>query len=90
MRGAIVFVAAFFVFLLITLGYPTLPPGRMIYDAVIKEETDYQVLGVPVTKLTVAIFNGVIYGIIIWLLFTLAEKAGLIPKRQRKTSPAET
>ncbi|NIQ04619.1 MAG: hypothetical protein GWO20_02480, partial [Candidatus Korarchaeota archaeon] len=50
MRGAIVFVAGFLVFLLITLGYPTLPPGRMIYDAVTTEETDYQVLGIPLTE----------------------------------------
>ncbi len=85
MRGAIIFIAAFLLFLVITLGYSSLPPGQMIYDAVVGAETDYEVLGVPASLLIVAILNGVIYGVIIWLIYTLAEKAGLIPKRQKAT-----
>lgn len=83
MRGAIIFIAAFLLFLVITLGYSSLPPGQMIYDAVVAAETDYEVLGVPASLLIVAILNAVIYGVIIWLIYTLAEKAGLIPKRQQ-------
>lgn len=88
MRGAIIFVAAFLIFLIVTIGYSDFPPGRIIYDAVIGAETDYSVLGISATVLIIAIFNGIIYGIIIWLIYALAEKSGLIPKGQQK--PATT
>ncbi|MGB9135543.1 MAG: hypothetical protein WCC63_08200 [Candidatus Bathyarchaeia archaeon] len=88
MRGAIIFVVAFLLFLLITLGYSGLPPGQMICDAAVGAETDYEVLGIPATQLIAAIINGVIYGVIIWLIYTLADRAGLIPKRQKPTTAA--
>ena len=69
MKGAIVFLAAFLLFLVISLGYPALPPGRQIYDSVIGQESDYLVAGVPVTVLAIGIFNGVIYGIIIYVIY---------------------
>jgi hypothetical protein len=84
LRGAIVFLAVFFIVLAVTLAYPELPPGKMIYEAVVGAETDYEVLGMPATQLISAVFNGVIYGFIAWLIFWLAEKAGLIPKREKK------
>lgn len=74
MRGAIVFLAAFLIFLVATLGYADLPPAKTIYDAVIGAETDYEVLGMPATLLICAAINGVIYGVIIWLIFWLATK----------------
>ena len=74
MKGTIVFIAAFLLFLVITLGYASLPPGRQIYDAIVGVETDYPVLGVPATTLVAAVFNGVIYGIIIWLFFSFGRK----------------
>jgi len=80
LRGVLIFVAAFLIFLVITLGYQAFPPGKMIYDAVIGKETKYPVFGIPATQLVVAVFNGVVYGIILWLIYTLIEKAGLIPK----------
>jgi len=58
----------------------------MIYDAAgLPTTIDYDVLGLSAKNLIIAIFNGVIYGIIIWLIYTLAEKAGLIPKRKKQT-----
>ena len=83
MRGAIVFIIAFLIFLVVSLGYPDLPPGRMIYDAAVGAETDYAVLGIPATVLVIAVFNGVIYGIIIWFIYYLAERAGLIPGKKK-------
>lgn len=71
MKGAIVFLAAFLLFLVITLGYTALPPGRQIYNAVVGEESDYVVSGVPVTALAIGIFNGVIYGFIIYIIYWL-------------------
>ena len=78
MKGAIVFVVAFIIFLAATLAYPELPPGRQIYDLLGVEETTEPVLGISVTTLVCAIFNGVIYGIIIWLVFTGLRKAEII------------
>ena len=75
MRGAIVFLAVFLLLLLVTLGYPDMPPGREIYNALNVPTTDYAVLGLPATTLIVAVFNGVVYGIIAWLIYTVAERA---------------
>lgn len=69
MKGAIVFLAAFLLFLVISMGYAGLPPGRQIYDAVVGTESDFDVSGIPVTLLAIGIFNGVIYGIIIYIIF---------------------
>jgi len=69
LKGAIVFLAAFLLFLVISLGYSGLPPGRQIYDAVVGTESDFEVSGTPVTLLAIGIFNGVIYGIIIYIIF---------------------
>jgi hypothetical protein len=71
LKGAIVFLAAFLLFLVISLGYADLPPGRQIYDSVVGEESDYSVGGVPVTLLAIGIFNGVIYGVIIYIVYWL-------------------
>ncbi len=68
--GALVFLIVFFVLLLATLAMPDIPPGKQIYGALGVEETDYSVLGIPATLLIEAIFNGVVYGIIAWLIFT--------------------
>jgi hypothetical protein len=32
------------------------------------------VLGVPTTILVIAVFNGVFYGVIVWLVFTFGKK----------------
>ena len=89
-QGAIVFLAIFAIGLFITLSSPTLPPGRMIYDAVVGAETDYPVLGISATTLIAAIFNGVIYGVIIWLIYTLAVRAGVLGKEEPKVVQTET
>jgi hypothetical protein len=75
MKGALVFLAVFFVFLLATLAYSDLPPGRQIYNALNVPATDYLVLGIAATTLIVAVFNGIVYGIIAWLVYTVAERA---------------
>lgn len=83
MRGAIIFLGAFAIFLIITLGYAELPPGLAVYNAIVGADyVDYPILGIPATTLIAAVFNGVIYGVIIWLIYTLAEKAGIIPSKK--------
>ena len=71
MKGAIVFLAAFLLFLLISLGYSGLPPGRQIYNGIVGAESDYLVSGVPITALAIGIFNGVVYGFIVYVVFWL-------------------
>jgi hypothetical protein len=56
--------------LVITLGAPTIPPGKAIYDA-IAPTTEEEVVGVNATTLSIAVFNGVIYGVIVWLIYSL-------------------
>jgi hypothetical protein len=73
-EGAIVFIMAFLIFLAATLAYSGLPPGNGIGDAVdIDPEVEWN--GFTVKTLVSAIFNGAIYGVIIWLVFTFARKA---------------
>lgn len=83
MKGAVVFVVVFLIFVVITLGYPSLPPGKMIYDAIVGAETDYLVLGIGASALVAAVFNGVIYGVIIWLIYTVAAR--MTKKEPKKT-----
>jgi len=75
MRGAIVFLIAFFTMLAASIAYPNMPPGRQIYDSLNVPDTDYLVLGIPATTLIIAVFNAVIYGITAWIIYTIAEKA---------------
>jgi hypothetical protein len=86
LRGAIIFIVAFLIFLIATLAYSDLPPGKIIYDSLSLPETDYLVLGIGATTLIAATFNGVIYGVIAWLAYTLAERFGLIPKKTPSTT----
>ena len=80
-EGAIVFLMVFFSMLLATLAYPTMPPGRQIYSLLGVPDTDYPVLGIPTFTLVIAVFNGVVYGIIAWLIFTFTVRT----IRARKT-----
>ncbi|HUT27997.1 MAG TPA: hypothetical protein VMW85_08140 [Methanomassiliicoccales archaeon] len=70
MKGALVFLIVFAAVLLVTLAAPGIPPGQAIYDAIGAEETDSPVLGIGATTLVVAVFNGVIYGVIAWLIYS--------------------
>lgn len=72
-EGAIVFIAAFIIFLALTLAYAGLPPGNAISDAMGIDAT-VEWSGFKVKTLLSAIFNGVIYGVIIWLIFTFGKK----------------
>lgn len=77
MKGAIVFVIAFVIFLVATLAYPELPLGNMISDAMgIDPAVEWS--GFLVKTLVSAIINGVIYGVVIWLIFTALQRTGII------------
>jgi hypothetical protein len=83
-EGAIVFLVAFIIFVAITFAYPGLPVGNYIADA-FGIPSDLIWSGVLLKTLLAAIFNGVIYGVIIWLIFTFARRT-MRPKIQPSTS----
>jgi hypothetical protein len=89
MRGAIIFLIVFLAMLLITLGAPGIPPGKGIYNLLGVEEVDRPVLGVPATTLVVAVFNGVVYGIVVWLLFDILGKMTESKGREKRSSTEE-
>lgn len=73
-EGAIVFILAFVIILAATFAYTELPPGNIISDAMGIDPT-IEWSGLLVRTLLSAIFNGVIYGILVWLFFTFTKKA---------------
>ncbi len=75
MIGAIIFIVSFLAFFGISLGMPSLPPGYMIFDALNIPITDYPILGIPAVLFIIGIVNGVVYGFIIWLVFTVINAA---------------
>ncbi len=72
--GAIVFLLAFFATLFATLAVPSLPIGIQLYNLLGVPVSTYPVLGIGVTVLASAVFNGVFYGVIAWLIFTFGVK----------------
>jgi hypothetical protein len=86
MKGVLVFLAVFIILLAATLAYNDLPLGKQIYDALNVPTTDYPVLGIQATTLIKAVFNGVVYGIIAWLIYTIVQRA---TKSKTQTQPAK-
>jgi len=82
MKGAIVFLIVFVIALGITLADSSIPPGKIIYAELNVPETSYPVLGIPATTLVIAVFNGVIYGVIVWLIFTVFDRGRKSKKEQ--------
>lgn len=89
MKGALVFLAVFAIVLIVTLGNTSIPPGRAIYEAVLpgtEVAAGYMVGGaVDAVSLIISVFNGVIYGFIAWLIFTLVMMMRKKDKAQNVT-----
>ena len=75
MIGAVIFVIFFVVFLAVSLGMPTLPPGSLVHELLGIPETGYLILGIEGSLLINAIVNGVFYGFIVWLIYSLIAAA---------------
>jgi hypothetical protein len=75
MKGAIVFLVVFAIAVVITLGNTAIPPGKAIYDAFLPntEAASGYLIGGSIDAVTaiISVFNGVIYGFIAWLVFTI-------------------
>lgn len=78
--GAIVFIIVFVIFLIATLYFPDIPPGKAVYGAIGVPEPTYPIIGFPATTFIEAVFNGAIYGIVAWIIFTIASKTRAKPK----------
>lgn len=83
MKGLLVFLAVYTVVLVMTFGYPILPPGRQIYDAIGGTDIDYPILGISVTTLVPAVFNGVVFGVVVWLVYSVLTPATGRQKKDR-------
>ena len=87
MKGAIVFLVVFAIVVVITLGNTNIPPGELIYDSVLPntEAASGYLIGGTVNAVTaiIAVFNGVIYGFIAWLIFTLVTMGSRKNKNQQ-------
>jgi hypothetical protein len=70
MKGALVFLVVFAIGVAVSLASPGIPPGSQIYSAVGGVDIDYPILGIPVATLVPACFNGIIYGIIAWIIYS--------------------
>jgi|GEM_PF-563184 hypothetical protein len=74
MKGAIVFLAVFVVVFLICIGVTSIPPGQALYNMLKLpiQTTTYKVGGAIYGDVLIkAIFNAVVYGVIVWLVFTI-------------------
>jgi hypothetical protein len=90
MKGAIVFLVVFAIALVITLGNTSIPPGKAIYNAFLpntQAASGYFINGVDAVTLIISVFNGVIYGFIAWLVFTLVTMGS---KRKNEQNITQT
>ena len=75
MKGAIVFLVVFAILVVLTISDTAIPPGKAIYNAVLpntQAASGYLVGGtVDAVTLIISVFNGVIFGFIAWLVFSL-------------------
>ena len=85
MKGALVFLIVFVVFVVITLFVPSIPPGGLIYTAVGGVDVNYAIVGITVPRLVPAVFNGVIYGVIAYLIY---EVYCWVTEKNKKTQKA--
>jgi hypothetical protein len=90
MMGAVVFLIVFIVGLGITLASPSIPPGMDIYLMLNVPTVDYPVLGIPATTLVAAVFNGVIYGVIVWLAYSVISAVTGKGKKEQQVQQTVT
>jgi len=79
MKGALVFLLVFAILVVLTLGNTAIPPGKAIYNLALPgtEAAAGYLVGGTVDAITaiISVVNGVIYGVIAWLIFTVAMMA---------------
>jgi len=73
-----VFIGVFVIVFLVTLGVTSLPPGQAIYNKLNLPASvkTYKVAGAIYGNVLIeAIFNATIYGLVVWVVFTILIRA---------------
>jgi hypothetical protein len=86
MKGAIVFLVVFAILVLATIGTIAIPPGQAIYNLALPNTevytSQYAIVGTNAFTLIIGVFNGVIYGFVAWVVFTVLMMATKKDKKQ--------
>ena len=83
MLGILIFAVAFFFVFSITLVIPNIPPGQILVNFFKNTETTYTLAGFSGELLLMATINGLIWGIIILLIYSYTRG----PQKGKKTLP---
>lgn len=88
MKGALVFLLVFAILVIATVAGVAIPPGEAIYNAVLSGTAvytiQYAILGTNAFTLIIAVFNGVVYGLVAWIIFTIIN--ALTKKDKKETT----
>jgi hypothetical protein len=86
MKGAIVFLLVFALLVVLTIVNVAIPPGQAIYNAVLPgtdAAASYLIAGISAVTVIISVFNGVIYGVIAWAVFSVIMMATRKEKKQQ-------
>lgn len=83
MLGILIFAVAFFFVFSITLVIPNIPPAQILVNFFKNTETTYTLAGFSGEILFIATINGLIWGIIILLIYFYSRG----PQKEKKTLP---
>jgi len=70
MLSVLVFIGSFLFLFGITIIFPEIPPGQIICDILGNSQTNYPIMGIAGEVLVAGIINGLIFGVIIAILFS--------------------
>lgn len=82
--GAMIFLVAFFIIMLVTYALPTLPPGREIAGFLGINLANIPPSGIPTEILLVGFLNGIVYATTAMLGFALATWMPAVLNRNRE------
>lgn len=86
MKGALVFLLVFALLVVLTIVNVAIPPGQAIYNVVLpgtEAAASYLIAGISSVTVIISVFNGVIYGVIAWVVFTVLMMATRKEKKQQ-------
>jgi len=83
MLGVLVFVASFLFLFIISLIFPNMPPGQILFDVLGNSETTYLIAGVSEEILLAAMINGLVWGVIIVIVYSFLRG----PQKQKVNLP---
>lgn len=87
MKGALVFLLVFALLVILTIVGIAIPPGQAIYNIALpgteQYTVEYAIVGTNAFTLIIGVFNGVIYGVIAWAVFTVLMMATRKEKKQQ-------